>query len=89
LPVVAAAGGGHLETVGRAVGATLYDPTDTGEAGRLLAALAADPARRARYGADLRELHRRAFTVENQVTATLDVYRTLLLTPPVRSTPIR
>jgi glycosyltransferase involved in cell wall biosynthesis len=87
LPVVAAAGGGHLETVGRADGAALYPPADTVAAGRLLADLAGDPARRATYGAALREIHRRHFTVEAQVAATLDVYRDLLgATAPLAAT---
>jgi glycosyltransferase involved in cell wall biosynthesis len=77
-PVVAAAGGGHLETVGQCPGAVLYPPRDTAGAGRLLAELAADPARRACYGEALRATHRRAFLVEPQVRATLDLYRAVL-----------
>ena len=81
LPVVAAAGGGHLETVGRAEGAALYQPADTAEAGRLLAALAGDAVRRAAYGATLQGLHARCFTIGGQVAATLEIYRGLLPAP--------
>jgi glycosyltransferase involved in cell wall biosynthesis len=79
--VVAASGGGHLETVGLVPGAALYAPEDTEEAGRLLAALAGDPVRRARYGTALRDVHRRWFTIDEQVAATLAVYDGLLSAP--------
>jgi glycosyltransferase involved in cell wall biosynthesis len=78
LPVVAARGGGHLETVGAAPGAALYEPTDTQGAGRLLADLAADATRRDRYGAALRTIHHERFTVDRQVAATLEVYRSVV-----------
>jgi glycosyltransferase involved in cell wall biosynthesis len=78
LPVVAAKGGGHLETVGVTPGAALYAPGDSDEAGRLLADLAADPARRDEYGAALRTVHDERFTVDQQVDATLEVYRSIV-----------
>jgi glycosyltransferase involved in cell wall biosynthesis len=79
--VVAAGGGGHLETVGLAAGAALYAPDNTAEGGQLLAALAGDPGRRARYGGALRDVHARRFTIGEQVTATLAVYEGLLSVP--------
>ena len=77
-PVVAAAGGGHLETVGQCPGAALYPPFEVAEAGRLLADLATDRLRRDSYGMALREVHGEFFSVERQVAQTLDVYRSVL-----------
>jgi glycosyltransferase involved in cell wall biosynthesis len=78
LPVVAAASGGHLETVGLTPDAALYAPLDVVGAGHLLAELAVDPGRRASYGATLRELHHQSFSVDRQVASTLDVYHSVL-----------
>src|SRR4029077_16599293 len=58
LPVVAAASGGHLETVGVVPDAPLFQPHDSGDAGRLLARLARDPARRDTYGKSLQSVQR-------------------------------
>jgi glycosyltransferase involved in cell wall biosynthesis len=77
LPVVAAAGGGHLETVGAVEGAAVYEPFDTGQAGRLLADLAADPDRRTAYGAALQAAQRERFSVGRHVDATLDLYESV------------
>jgi glycosyltransferase involved in cell wall biosynthesis len=77
LPVVAAGGGGHLETVGAVDDAALFAPGDIRAAGRLLADLAADPDRRDRYGAALRAAQRACFSVDRQVSATLDLYHSL------------
>lgn len=74
LPVVAAASGGHLETVGRHPEAALYPPEDADAAARLLRQLAADPGRRARYGDELRVLHDRELSPDQQVAGTLDLY---------------
>jgi glycosyltransferase involved in cell wall biosynthesis len=74
VPVVGAAGGGHLETVGCAPGAALFPPGAAEEAGVLLAALAGDLQRRQDYGHTLRQLQRERFTVERQVRQTLQVY---------------
>lgn len=77
LPVVAAASGGHLETVGAVEGAALYRPDDPSDGGLLLAALAGDPGRRAEYGERLRARQRSAFTSVAQVAAMDQVYRSL------------
>lgn len=45
VPVVAAAGGGHLETIGQATSTTLFPPGDAIAAARLLRALADDDRR--------------------------------------------
>lgn len=78
LPVVAAAAGGHLETVGAVRGAALYPPGNVREAGAQLAELAKDADRRADYGASLHELQRSRFTMGSQVAATEAIYRSVL-----------
>jgi glycosyltransferase involved in cell wall biosynthesis len=78
LPVVATAFGGHLETVGSVEGAALFAPGDAAHAGRLLAELAHDRARRDAYGKALQAAQRKRFTLEAQVAATDAVYRSVL-----------
>ena len=78
LPVVAAGGGGHLETVGTVPRAALFPPGDVHAAGALLAELADDDTARASYGEDLRDVQRTRFTLEAQERATDAVYRSLL-----------
>jgi glycosyltransferase involved in cell wall biosynthesis len=78
LPVVAAAGGGHLETVGAVADPALFPPEDLAAAAGMLGALAADPPRRGAYGTRLQEAQRRDFTVDRQIDATLDVYKSVL-----------
>jgi glycosyltransferase involved in cell wall biosynthesis len=75
LPVVAAAGGGHLETVGPVSGSGLFPPEDVAGAAAALRALAVDEGRRAGYGEDLRAAQRERFTLEAQQRATDEVYR--------------
>lgn len=87
LPVVAAARGGHLETIGRHPEAALYPPDDPVAAARLLCHLAADPDRRARYGDELRALHDRELSPEQQVTATLDLYLSVAEPTPAKVMP--
>lgn len=77
-PVVAAAAGGHVETLGAADDGALYPPLDADAAGVLLARLAADPAQRDRYGHDLQAVQRADYTLEAQARATDDVYRSVL-----------
>jgi glycosyltransferase involved in cell wall biosynthesis len=78
LPVVAAGGGGHLETVGTVSRAALFPPGDVRAAGRQLAELADDDTGRASYGVELRNVQRTRFTLEAQERATDAVYRSLL-----------
>ncbi|SDB79865.1 Glycosyltransferase involved in cell wall bisynthesis [Raineyella antarctica] len=78
LPVVASAAGGHLETVGAVREPALFSPHDVVAAGELMSELAADPSRRACYGAELRDLQRTSFTTEAQARATDLVYRSVL-----------
>jgi glycosyltransferase involved in cell wall biosynthesis len=75
LPVVAAAGGGHLETVGPVNGSGLFPPDDVAGAAAALRALAGDEDRRAGYGEELRTAQRERFTLEAQQRATDEVYR--------------
>jgi len=78
LPVIAAAGGGHLETVGAAEHAALFAPGDVqGAADRLTALIDDESARRA-YGEELRVLQQRDFSVERWARQTMDVYRRVL-----------
>jgi len=78
LPVVAAAAGGHLETVGTVDSAALFVPGDARAAAALLEALAADPDRRDSYGAELRTAQLERFTLDAQVAGTDAVYRSVL-----------
>jgi glycosyltransferase involved in cell wall biosynthesis len=73
LPVVAAAGGGHLETVGAVEGAALFPAGDADAAGAQLSTLIADPDRRRDYGRALRAHQRAAFSVAAQTVATRSV----------------
>ncbi len=78
LPVVAARGGGHLETVGRVEGAALYEPGDVEAGAAALARLAADEQRRSSVAANQQRLQRTMFTIPEQERATEAVYRSVL-----------
>lgn len=79
LPVVAAAAGGHLETLSGLPGAVLYDPeTGLDEAAGRLAELAADPAARDAGARALQQAQRSRFTLARQAEATDAVYRSVL-----------
>lgn len=78
LPVVAAASGGHLETVGLVDNCFLYPPLDTALAGRLMASLAEDPETSKSYGDALQRAQRQRFTLSGQAQATEQVYRSVL-----------
>lgn len=77
-PVVAAAGGGHLESIGSSRHARLYKVGNVQEGGRLVRTLAVDSELRAAYGADLRRLQREKFTVDRQYADTQRVYEEAL-----------
>ena len=78
LPVVAAAGGGHLETIYPIAPETCYAIGDLAAAARLLADLAHDPALRDELGPRLRTAQLRHFSVAAQAAATEAVYRSVL-----------
>ena len=83
VPVVAAAGGGHLETVGRVAGARTFPPGDAAAAATALRALCSDELR-AELSAASRLLAAEAFTVERQVDGLAEVY-TSAMTPGRRA----
>ncbi|WEG09193.1 glycosyltransferase family 4 protein [Microbacterium horticulturae] len=78
LPVIAAGGGGHLETVGAAEHAALFAPGDVQGAADGLTALIDDESARRAYGEELRALQQREFSVERWACQTMDVYRRVL-----------
>ena len=77
LPVVAARGGGHDETVGRCADAVMFDGADPLAAGALLGELALDESRRVAYGEQLRDGQRSRFTLERQASMMIEQYRLL------------
>lgn len=77
-PVVAAAGGGHLESIGRVDDRLLFPPGDAMAAAAVIDALAADPVERASVGRRLRARQRAVFTTAAQVEGTVDLYRRVL-----------
>jgi glycosyltransferase involved in cell wall biosynthesis len=70
LPVVAAAGGGHLETVGAVTTSYLYAPRDVESAARAVSGLVAEPGARKVYGERLRDHQRRHLDATVQWRAT-------------------
>ena len=78
LPVVAAAGGGHLETVGAAPDAALFAPGDVEEAAQLLRSLGADQERRQAYGQQLQALQRQRFDSSVQAKKMVVLYERLI-----------
>ena len=83
VPVVAAAGGGHLETLGGPGDGLLFTPGDVEDCTRALLALAAKtaPARRA-HGERLRSRQRAAFDLDTQAAALEDLYHRPVAAPP-------
>lgn len=78
LPVVAAHGGGHLETIGTVAPELCYPVGDLSTAAEILRMLAADEAQRGELGARLREVQQGQFSLEAQACATEAVYRSVL-----------
>jgi len=74
VPVVASAGGGHLETVGSVEGAALFAPGDAAAAAAQIDALASDPDRRIAYGAALQDFQREKLTIDRWARETLAVF---------------
>ena len=81
LPVVAAAAGGHLETLRGLDPLALHTPDDADAAAHQLATLAADPERRTRYGEAAQRAQRARFTPRAQAVATQSVYDGVLRGP--------
>ena len=78
LPVVAAAAGGQLETVGRVPDAALFPPGDAVRAAALLRSLAQDVDARDTYGQALQATQQRDLTLTAQARATERVYERVL-----------
>jgi glycosyltransferase involved in cell wall biosynthesis len=74
LPVIAASGGGHLETVGAVRPDLLYDPGSPSDCARVLRELARDIAKRRAAGSDLRRFQQEQLTMDRHVEALLGVY---------------
>ncbi len=75
VPVVAAAGGAHLETVGD--DGLLFPPGDASSAARALVELATDRGHRLEVGAALRRRQRRLFSLIDHVDSLEQLYRDL------------
>jgi glycosyltransferase involved in cell wall biosynthesis len=80
VPVVASGAGGHLETVGRVAGASLFPPGDAEQASGLLSALRSDHER-ARLSTAEREFMASHFTLDHHVELLLAQYEELLAEP--------
>jgi glycosyltransferase involved in cell wall biosynthesis len=78
IPIVAAAAGGHLETVGAIAGAPLFPAGDAVRAAALAAELAADVDRRRRLGQHNREWQRLHATIEGHVRQLVSAYDAVL-----------
>jgi glycosyltransferase involved in cell wall biosynthesis len=77
LPVVAAAGGAHLETIGG--DGLLFPPGDAAAAAGALAALADDHALRRQVGGRLRERQRRLFSLSRHLDGLEQIYGDVML----------
>jgi glycosyltransferase involved in cell wall biosynthesis len=78
LPVIASAGGGHLETVGKVGGAALFPPGDHAAAAARIDELVAETEDRAAYGRRLQDFQRSELSVDRWVERTLAVYERTL-----------
>lgn len=85
IPVVASSGGGHAETVARAVGARMFQPGDHLCAARLLRELATSDSERAELSSVSRTLQRREFGMLDHVRRIEGLYRDALSTVSVRT----
>jgi len=79
-PVVAAAAGGHLETVGAATPGTVFAPGDVEAAAAVLVRLVDDPVARGDAGRDVRAAYLADLTLERHVDDLLRHYRRVLAT---------
>jgi glycosyltransferase involved in cell wall biosynthesis len=77
LPVVAARGGAHVETVGRAHPETLFEPGDASAAADVLRRLSLDPELRKVMGRMAGAVQREHFDLDRHVDGLLAIYRVL------------
>jgi glycosyltransferase involved in cell wall biosynthesis len=87
LPVVAAAGGGHLETVADA--GVLFPPGDVGAAATALLDLAASQERRLAMGRVLRRRQQQLYSLDRHVDRLVEVYREVVAESPRPRSPRR
>lgn len=73
-PVIAAAAGGHLETVGQALGARMFQAGNDEALAAELRDLCLDRTERERYGAELQRLQRHSFNLDLHVEQLLGIY---------------
>jgi glycosyltransferase involved in cell wall biosynthesis len=73
-PVIAAAGGGHLETVGAVEEARLFPAGDAEACAALIDELAADVDARHRYGQALQRSQRARFDLDHHVDSLIELY---------------
>ena len=78
LPVVAAKGGGHLETIAAVAPELCYPVGDLSTGAEILRLLAEDEGRRGQLGGQLQAAQRAQFSLLAQACATEDVYRSVL-----------
>ncbi len=74
IPVVAARGGGHLETVGQATPQFVYPPGDVAACASLLRRLADDVELRRTTGAAVRRFQRESLNIETHVDRLVEIY---------------
>lgn len=77
-PVVAARGGGHLESVGRATDQTLFTPGDVAAAAAVVRRLAERPSLRDDVGSASRTVQQELFTPQRQEEETRRLYEQVL-----------
>ena len=77
IPVVAAAGGGHLETIATVAGAPLFRPGDASGAAAGLAAMADDEPRRQALSHAVRAAHAQRLSLDGHVSSLLEHYALL------------
>jgi glycosyltransferase involved in cell wall biosynthesis len=76
-PVVAAAGGGHLETVGSLPEARLFPIGDAEACAALIDQLVGDADGRRSYGRALQQVQRTKFAIDHHVESLIDLYARL------------
>ena len=89
VPVVAAGGGGHLETVGPTGHDLLFTPGDATGAAARLARLGDDAAERVQVGRDLRARFESDYRIERHTERLQEIYEEVAAPRPRRTSPAR
>ncbi|MGE0877293.1 MAG: glycosyltransferase family 4 protein [Acidimicrobiia bacterium] len=79
LPVIAAGGGAHLETVGAVTPETLFPPGDVEACAKLLRWLATDEAARAERSTLVRSYQQEHFSLDAHVAKLVEIYHEVLV----------